>query len=229
MIGSISDQSAFKARFSEPCKAISVSTHHDDPRSHAQIEISVTDRCKGLTFNRTHSQRTNAYKSARGSWLTSLIISYTFYTCSITYKKVRGSRLTLHIASTTSSMRIGAYKKQGAPDQRHIQLLLLSARASLCTKSKGLSINVSCSFYYFQHAHHHVQKVRGSIDMCSRFSIWLTKFSKVFCSSADIVIDGLARPLNPKAHLLVFIGMWGSKWAWDHHLSWSSMSAPIDS
>jgi hypothetical protein len=76
--------------------------------------------------------------------------------------------------------------------------------------------------------HRRVQKARGSLGMCSRFSIWLTKFSKSFCSSADIIIDGLARSLTLRARLLVFIGMRGSKWTRDGRLSWSGMSAPID-
>jgi hypothetical protein len=67
MIGSNSDRSAFKARSPEPRNAISVYAHHDDLRSFAQLEISVLDRRKGLTSDRTHDQRTNAYKSARGS------------------------------------------------------------------------------------------------------------------------------------------------------------------
>jgi hypothetical protein len=67
MVGSNSDQSAFKARSPEPHKAISVYVHHDDLRSFAQLAISVPDRRKGLTSDRTHVQQTNAYKSVRGS------------------------------------------------------------------------------------------------------------------------------------------------------------------
>jgi hypothetical protein len=77
--------------------------------------------------------------------------------------------------------------------------------------SQRLPINVPNHLLYFLHMHHHVQKARGSIGMCSRFSIWLTKFSKVFTP----IINGLARPLNPQARLLVFIETRGSKWAWD--------------
>jgi hypothetical protein len=53
-------------------------------------------------------------------------------------QKARDSRSMLHAASTIFNMRITAYKKQGAPDRHSIQLLLLSACASLCTKSKEL-------------------------------------------------------------------------------------------
>jgi hypothetical protein len=58
--------------------------------------------------------RSAAYKSAWSTRLTSLTISYTF------------------------DMRITAYEKQGAPDRRFLQLLLLSAHASPYTKNKGL-------------------------------------------------------------------------------------------
>jgi hypothetical protein len=37
--------------------------------------------------------------------------------------------------------------------------------------SKGLSIDAPYSFYYFQHMQRLVQKVRGSLGMCSRFII----------------------------------------------------------
>jgi hypothetical protein len=50
------------------------------------------------------------------------------------------------------------------------------------TKNKGLSIGTPHIFYYFQHVLHRVQKVRGSIGMCSQFIILLTKFSKVFAA-----------------------------------------------
>jgi hypothetical protein len=106
-------------------------------------------------------------------------------------------------------MHITTYKKQGAPDHCSIHHLLLSTRASSCTKSKGLLIDASYRFYYFQHTHRRVQKVRDSIGMCSIFSIWLIKFSKSFCSSADIIIDSLARLLTPRACLLVLIRMQG--------------------
>jgi hypothetical protein len=74
MIGSNSDRSAFKPWSSEPHKAINVYAHHDNLRKFSQLAISVPDRCKGLTYDRTYGQWTNAYKSARGSWLISLNI-----------------------------------------------------------------------------------------------------------------------------------------------------------
>jgi hypothetical protein len=74
--------------------------HHDDPQSFAQIAISIPDRCKGLTFDPTHSQWANMYKSVRGSRLTSLTVSYT---CSSMYKSIRGSRLTSLTISYTPS------------------------------------------------------------------------------------------------------------------------------
>jgi hypothetical protein len=74
MIGSNSDRSAFKVRSPKLCKAIIIYAHHDDLRSFAQLSISIPDWRKRLTSDRTHGQWTNAYKSARDSWLTSLTI-----------------------------------------------------------------------------------------------------------------------------------------------------------
>jgi hypothetical protein len=50
---------SYQSAIPEPHKAISIFAHHDDPRSFAQIEISVLDRREGLTSNRTHGQQTN--------------------------------------------------------------------------------------------------------------------------------------------------------------------------
>jgi hypothetical protein len=143
MIGSNSDRSTFKARSPELCKAISVYAHHDDLRSFAQLAISVPDRCRGLTSDRIHDQETNAYKSARGSWLTFLTII-----------------LFTRVAPRT--------KSKEAPDQHSIHLLLLSAHTLPCIKSKGLHRYV-LQIYYF------INQVFTS-----------------FCSSAGIIIDGLA-------------------------------------
>jgi hypothetical protein len=145
MIGSNSDRSAFKARSPEPRKAISVYAHHDDMWSFAQLAINVSNRRKGLTSDRTHGQRTNTYKSVRGSWLTSLTII--LFTC-----------VAPHI------------KSKGASDQRSTHLLLLSARASPRTKSKGLHRYV-LQIYYF-----------------------INQVFKSFYSSAHIIINGLALP-----------------------------------
>jgi hypothetical protein len=59
MIRSNNDQSAFNARSPGLRKVTSVSTHYDDLRNFAQIEISVPDQRKGLTSDRTHGQQTN--------------------------------------------------------------------------------------------------------------------------------------------------------------------------
>jgi hypothetical protein len=156
--------------------------HNYDLWRFAQIAISIPDPCKGLTSDRMHDQWNNAYKLARGSRLTSLTISYISYTRSAAYKSVRGSRLTSLTISYTFHIRSIVYKKQGALDRRSIQLLLLLTYASQRTKSKWLPIDALYSFYYFQHTHRRVQKVRGSLGMRFRFSIWLTKFSKVFAA-----------------------------------------------
>jgi hypothetical protein len=126
---------------------MNISAHYDDVRSFAQIEISVQDRCKELTSDSTYDHESMCKKSARGSQLMPLTISYTFYT------------------------RITAYKKQGAPDRHSIKLLLLSARASPRIKSNGLHMYVLQIWYL------------------------INQMFKSFFSSADIVIDGLARPL----------------------------------
>jgi hypothetical protein len=68
-----------------------------------RVQISNDSWWMFLTFSYMCSAE---YKSARGFWLTSLTISYIFYT------------------------RIAANKKQGTPDRRSIQLLLLLARTS---------------------------------------------------------------------------------------------------
>jgi hypothetical protein len=59
------------------------------------------------------------------------------------------------------------------------------------TTSKGLPIDAPHIFYYFQHVLYRVQKARGSIGMCSEF---INQVFKSFCSSAGIIIDGLALP-----------------------------------
>jgi hypothetical protein len=61
-------------------------------------------------------------------------------------------------------------KSEGAPDQRSTHLLLLSARASPRTKSKGLHRYVLLIYYF------------------------INQVFKSFCSSAGIIIDGLALP-----------------------------------
>jgi hypothetical protein len=59
---------------------------------------------------------------------------------------------------------------------------LLFTRVAPRIKSKGLPIDTPHIFYYFQHALHRVQKVRGSVGMCSRFIILIIKFAKVFAA-----------------------------------------------
>jgi hypothetical protein len=66
--------------------------------------------------------------------------------------------------------RSTAYKKQGVPDQRSTHHLLLSARIAPHTKSKGL--------------HRYVLQIYCFIN----------QVFKSFCSSAGIIIDGLALP-----------------------------------
>jgi hypothetical protein len=144
-------------------------------------------------------------------------------------------------------------QKARDPDQRFMHLLLLSARALPHMKSKELSIDVSYNFYYFQHAHCHVQKARGSrstlhaasitfstcivvykkvrdsIGMCSIFNIWLTKFSKFFASQQIYHHRWFGSTSNPMSASPSIHRNVGNKWAQDHHLSRSGVSAPIDS
>jgi hypothetical protein len=44
-------------------------------------------------------------------------------------------------------------------------------------KVRGLSIDASHIFYYFQHALHRVQKASGAIGLCSKFIILLIKYT----------------------------------------------------
>jgi hypothetical protein len=118
-----------------------------------------------------------------------------------------------------------AYKKQGALDRRFTHLLLLLARASPRTKSKGLPIGAPHIFYYFQHTLCRIQKARGSIGMCSKFII-LLKFSSVFAaqrvSSSLCIIQTISHQIligrfnillvysyyqytRSKGHLFIFI------------------------
>jgi hypothetical protein len=123
MIGSNSDWLAFKAWSLKSRKVISVYAHHVDLWSFTQSAISVPNRRKGLTSDRTHDQRTNAYKSVRGSWLTSLAI--------ILFTRIAP-----------------CIKSKGAPNQCSTHLLLFSAHASSCTKSTELH-RYMLQIYYF--------------------------------------------------------------------------------
>jgi hypothetical protein len=170
------------------------------------IRFKFQDRIKQRPINfqsmipgTTHGQRTNAYKSARGSWLTYLTIILFTHISPRTKSKglligslLFSKKLYFYIRSTT-------YKKQGAPDRRSLteQKFILFTRVAPRTKSKGLPIDAPHIFYYFQHVLHHVQKVRGSIGMCSKFIILLTKFSKVF--TAQQVSSSMVW-LYPKPH-----------------------------
>jgi hypothetical protein len=77
-------------------------------------------------------------------------------------QKVRGSRLTVHTSSITFSTRFAAYKKQGAPDWRYTHLLLLSARASPRTKSKGLHRYVLQICYFINQVSKKKLQISGS-------------------------------------------------------------------
>jgi hypothetical protein len=98
--------------------------------------------------------------------------TYAFYTYSTAYKK-QGA---LDRRPLTQQKLIlfthvpPRTKSKGAPYQCSTYLLLLSARASPRTKSKGLHMYV-LKIYYF-----------------------INQVFKSFCSSASIIIDGLALP-----------------------------------
>jgi hypothetical protein len=154
MIRSDSNWLAFQAWPLGRHKAMSISAHYDDLWSFAQIAISILNWRKRLTSDRTHGQRTYVYKKrrvpdwhslssilyflhtqrhiqkARSFWLTSLIIYLMlFYTCSDAYKKLRCSRLTFLII-----------------------YLMLFICTTLCTKRKGLPIDVPYHLILFIHA-----------------------------------------------------------------------------
>jgi hypothetical protein len=148
---------------------ISVSTHHDDVRSFAQIAISILIDVRGLLL--IARTRSVTYKSVRGSQLMSLTISYTFYTHNTPIQISQGLPIDVPYLLLYFYMHITTYKQQGAPDRRSIQFLLLSVCASSRTKSKGLLIDASYNLYYFQHAQHRVQKTRDSRSMLHIASI----------------------------------------------------------
>jgi hypothetical protein len=145
MIGSIYDRSAFKARSSEPRNVISIYVHHDDLRNFAQITISVPDGCKGLTFNRTHDQRTNTYKSARG-----LPID-----------------VPNHLLYAQHRIQIN----HGLPIDVPNHLLYFLHAYHHVQKARGSRSTLHTTSTTFQHAHHCVQKARSSIGICFIFSI----------------------------------------------------------
>jgi hypothetical protein len=130
-----------------------------------------------LTISNTFYTRITAYKLVRGFRLMSLTISNTFYTCITAYNKQRATdRVPLcfyyfqHVYHHAQKAR--AYRST------YLSTSITFSMSIAVHKKQGLMIDAPYIFYYFQHAHHHVQKARGSIGMCSRFSIWLTKFSK---------------------------------------------------
>jgi hypothetical protein len=90
---------------------------------------------------------------------------------STTYKKQGApDRWFLTQQNLSFYMHSTAYKKQVAPDQCSTHLLLLSARASPRTKSKGL--------------HNYVLQIKYFIN----------QVFKSFYSSTGIIIDGLTLP-----------------------------------
>jgi hypothetical protein len=100
--------------------------------------------------------------------------TYDFYMRSTTYKKQGAPdrrSLTQQKRELAFYTRSTAYKKQGSPDRHSTHLLLLSARASSRTKSKGLRRYV-LQIYYFNN------------QVC-----------KSFCSLAGVIIP-LCHPNN---------------------------------
>jgi hypothetical protein len=99
--------------------------------------------------------------------------TYAFYTCNTTYKKQGApdrrslTQRKTYVFYTLSTV----YKKQGAPDRHSTHLLLLLARVSPRTKSKGLHSYV-LQIYYF-----------------------INQVSRSFCSSAGVIIP-LYHPNN---------------------------------
>jgi hypothetical protein len=116
--------------------------------------------------------RNNAYKKQGApDWRSLTQQKLMLFTCVALRIKNKGAldRCSTHflLLSARASPRT---KSKGAPDRRFTHLLLLSARASPRTKSKGLHMYV-LQIYYF-----------------------INQIFKSFCSSASIIIDGLALP-----------------------------------
>jgi hypothetical protein len=72
------------------------------------------------------------------------------------------------------------YKKQGATDRWSLtqqKIYTFYMHITAYKKVRGLSIDASHIFYYFQHALHRVQKASGAIGLCSKFIILLIKYT----------------------------------------------------
>jgi hypothetical protein len=115
------------------------------------------------------------YKSSRCSQWMSLTISYTR---SAMYKSARGSRLTsLSISYTRST----TYKS--VRGSRWTSLTSSYTRSATYKSVRGSRMTFQPSLILFTRA-------RGSRSMLH--------IASIFCSSADIIINGLARPLTPQ-------------------------------
>jgi hypothetical protein len=71
-----------------------------------------------------------------------------------------------------------------------------SACTSSYTKSKGLPIEATYNFYYFSCAPSIAHKNKGLIRYVLQIYYLINQVFKSFCSSVDIIINGLARPLT---------------------------------
>jgi hypothetical protein len=91
-------------------------------------------------------------------------------------------------------MRSTTYKKQGAPDRRSTHLLLLLARASPRTKSKGAPDRHFTHLLLLSARSSQLTKSKGLHRYVLRIYYFINQVFKSFCSSAGIIIDGLALP-----------------------------------
>jgi hypothetical protein len=124
------------------------------------------------------------------------------------------ARLDQHKGLTHERMHIQCptcQQKQEGPDRHTSLFLLLSACASPRIKRKGIPINTPYNFYYFSYMPSGAHKNKGVHRYVLQVQYLINQVFKRFCSSADIIFDGLARPLTPRACLLVFIRTRGSK------------------
>jgi hypothetical protein len=178
MIGSNSDRSAFKARSSEPHKTKSVYVHQEDLRSFAQLAISVPDRCKGLTSDRTHDQRTNAYKSVRSSWLMSLTII--LFTC-----------VAPHTKSKMAPYRCSTHLLLLSACSTH--LLLQKARGSIGMCSKFIILLIKFSKVFT------AQQVSSWVHLLVFIGTWRNKWARDW----HLLWSGISARSTHKLHPLI--------------------------
>jgi hypothetical protein len=136
----------------------------------------TSNKCPQSTqgaYFRSHAWSANQRVQISQGLLIDIPNHHTFYTHSTVYKKI-GSRSVVPYSAKIYDFYMSSttYKKQGAPDRRSLtqQKCMFFTCVAPCTKRKGLHRYV-LQIYYF-----------------------INQVFKSFCSSACIIIVGLALP-----------------------------------